>query len=90
MHQWRVVEADVGEEELECAVVLVWKFKGCPMLAEMENTGSTEVGSRTRLQRRRRQSGTPDTTALCTFSDSIDLRDAVESESHQFNMHVSY
>jgi hypothetical protein len=44
------------------------------MLAGREDTESNGVGSRTWPQRRRRLSGTPDTTALGTFSDPIDLR----------------
>jgi hypothetical protein len=43
------------------------------MLAEVENTESSGVGSWTPLQQHRRQSGTPDTTVLGTFSNPIDL-----------------
>jgi hypothetical protein len=43
------------------------------MLAEVDNTESSGVGSQTRLQRHRRQSGMPDTTAQDTFSDPINL-----------------
>jgi hypothetical protein len=68
-----VVEADVGKEEDEGAIVKMRKFEGCRMLAEVENTESGGVGSRTRLQRRRRQSGTSDNTALGTISDPIIL-----------------
>jgi hypothetical protein len=68
-----VVEADVGKEEDECAVVQVRKFEGCRMLARVEKTEGGGVERRTRLQRRRRQSGTPDTTGLGTFSDPIVL-----------------
>jgi hypothetical protein len=68
-----VVEAVIRKEEDDCTAVQVWKFKGCHMLAEVENTESSGVRSWTWLQWRWRQLGMPDTTALDTFSDLIDL-----------------
>jgi hypothetical protein len=68
-----MVEAHVGKEEDECAAIQVRMFEWCHMLAKVENNESSVARSRTQLQRRRRKSGTPDTIALGTFSDPIDL-----------------